>query len=144
MIEIRHTGLVTKDIKKSLTFWKKYLKFKIKNEMDESGNLIDKIMLYKDVKVKTYKLADKNNNLLELLYFKNSPKIKFKKIKPYENGFTHISVTIKNLNYLYKFMRKKKILFNSPPQKSADGKVLMTYCRTPEGAYLELVQELKK
>ena len=41
-------------------------------------------------------------------------------------------------------MRKKKILFNSPPQKSADGKVLMTYCRTPEGAYLELVQELKK
>ena len=63
MIEIRHTGLVTKDIKKSLTFWKKYLKFKIKNEMDESGNLIDKIMLYKDVKVKTYKLADKNNNL---------------------------------------------------------------------------------
>lgn len=144
MIEIRHTGLVTRDIKKSLIFWKKYLKFKIKKQMDESGKLIDQIMLYKNVEVRTFKLVDKNNNLLELLYFKNTPKIKFKKIKPYENGFTHISVTVKNLNYLYKSMKKKKISFNAIPQKSADGKVLMTYCRTPEGAYLELVQELEK
>ena len=101
-------------------------------------------MLYNNVKVKTYKLSDKNNNLLELLYFTNPPKTKFKKIKPYENGFTHISVTVYKLNNLYKFLRKKKVSFNSPPQKSADGNVLMTYCKTPEGAYLELVQELKK
>jgi catechol 2,3-dioxygenase-like lactoylglutathione lyase family enzyme len=32
MIKIRHTGLVTNDIKKSLIFWTKYLKFKIKKE----------------------------------------------------------------------------------------------------------------
>tara|TARA_A100000164_G_C21897941_1_gene768940 strand:+ start:161 stop:595 length:435 start_codon:yes stop_codon:yes gene_type:complete len=144
MIEIRHTGLVTNNIKASLTFWQKYLKFKIKKEMNEQGDLIDKIMLYKNVKVKTFKLVDINNNLLELLYFKNSPKTKFIKLKPYSNGFSHISLTVKNLNILYKFLKKKKISFNSKPQKSADGNVLMTYCKTPEGAYLELVQELKK
>ena len=38
--------------------------------MDESGKLIDQIMLYKNVRVKTYKLADKIIFLLELLYFK--------------------------------------------------------------------------
>ena len=118
MIKIRHTGLVTNDLKKSLIFWTKYLKFKIKKEMDESGNLIDKIMLYQDVKVRTYKLVDNNNMLLELLYFKNSPKIKNNKIKPYTNGFTHISITVKNLNNLYKFLKKKKIKFNSKPQIS--------------------------
>ena len=144
MIKIRHTGLVTNDLKKSLIFWTKYLKFKIKKEMDESGNLIDKIMLYQDVKVRTYKLVDNNNMLLELLHFKNSPKIKKNKIKPYTNGFTHISVTVKDLGKLYKFLIKKKIKFNSRPQMSADGNVMMTYCKTPEGAYLELVQELKK
>ena len=144
MIKIRHTGLVTIDLKKSLIFWTKYLKFKIKKEMDESGNLIDKIMLYQDVKVRTYKLVDNNNMLLELLYFKNSPKIKTNKIKPYTNGFTHISITVKNLNNLYKFLKKKKIKFNSKPEISLDGNVLMTYCRTPEGGFLELVQELKK
>ena len=143
MIKIRHTGLVTNNLKKSLKFWTKYLKFKIKKEMDEDGDLIDKIMLYQNVKVKTYKLVDNNNMLLELLYFKNSPKIKNNKIKPYTNGFTHISVTVKKLNNLYKFLKKNKIRFNSKPQVSIDGNVLMTYCRTPEGAFLELVEELK-
>tara|TARA_B110001450_G_scaffold249877_1_gene267804 strand:- start:95 stop:526 length:432 start_codon:yes stop_codon:yes gene_type:complete len=143
MIKIRHAGLVTNDLKKSLKFWTKYLKFKIKKKLDEDGDLIDKIMLYQNVKVKTYKLADNNNMLLELLYFKNSPKIKNNKIMPYTNGFTHISVTVKNLNNLYKFLKKNKIKFNSKPQVSIDGNVLMTYCRTPEGAFLELVEELK-
>ena len=139
---IRHTGLVTTNIKQSLLFWTKYLKFKIHKEMYEDGDLIDKIMLYKNVKLKTIKLKDQNNNLLELLYFKNRPKIKFCKIKPYSNGFTHISITVKNLNTLYKILQKKKIVFNSKPKISSDGNVIMTYCKTPEGAYLELVQEL--
>ena len=142
MIEIRHTGLVTKNIKESLLFWTKYLKFKIHKEMDEEGDLIDKIMLYKNAKLKTLKLKDKNNNLLELLYFKNPPKKKISNIMPYTNGFTHISVTVKNLNLTYKSLIKKKIKFNSKTKKSSDGNVLMKYYKTPEGAYLELVQEL--
>ena len=144
MSVIRHTGLVTKNIKESLKFWTKYLNFKIKKEMNESGNLIDKIMLYKNVNVKTYKLEDKNKCLLELLYFKNPPNKRNLKIKPYTNGFTHISLTVKNINLLYKYLKSKKIKFNSKPQKSEDGNVIMTYCKTPEGAYLELVEELKK
>ena len=144
MTKIRHTGLVTKDLKKSLNFWTKYLKLKIYKKMNEQGNLIDKIMLYKNVKLKTYKLADKNNQILELLYFKNSPKINKKFLKPYSNGFTHISITVEDINKLYKFLKSKKIIFNSKPQISEDGSVMMTYCKTPEGAFLELVQELKR
>ena len=64
-------------------------------------------MLYKNAKVKTYKLTDHNKMLLELLYFKNSPKIKKNNIKPYANGF--ISITVKNLNKLYIFLKKKKL-----------------------------------
>ena len=99
-------------------------------------------MLYKDVKVKTVKLRDTSGLLIELLSFKNSPRIKQNKIKPYSNGITHISLTVKNINILYKFLIKKKIKFNSEPRVSADGKVIMTYCKTPEGAFLELVQEI--
>ena len=32
MIEIRHTGIVTKNLKKSIKFWQKLLKFKIKKK----------------------------------------------------------------------------------------------------------------
>ena len=142
MIKIRHTGLVTKDLKKSLFFWNKLMKFKIKKRAIESGQLIDKIMEYRFSKVETIKLCDKSGMLLELLYFFNPPKIKKNSIKPFSNGFTHISITVKDINKIYKLLRNHNIKFNSKPTKSIDGRVLMTYCKTPEGAYLELVEEL--
>ena len=143
MVKIRHTGIVSKDIKKSLVFWNKYLGFKIQKDVNEKGSLIDEIMLYKNVKVRTIKMRDESQNLIELLYFENSPKIKNNFIKPYSKGITHISVTVKNIFKLYKFLKEKKIKFNSKPKLSEDGKVVMTYCKTPEGAFLELVQEMK-
>ena len=36
------------------------------------------------------------------------------------------------------------ITFNNKPQTSENGKVKFIYCKTPEGAYLELVEEAKK
>ena len=142
MIKIRHAGLVTYNLKKSLFFWNKVLKFKIKKRAIESGNLIDKIMKYNSVKVETIKLSDQSGMLLELLYFKNSPKKKKNLIRPYYNGFTHISLTLSDINKTYTKLKNMKIKFNSRPSKSMDGNVLMTYCKTPEGAYLELVEEL--
>ena len=142
MIKIRHIGIVTKNLKKTLDFWVKILGFKLKKTLNESGELIDKIIGYKNVKVKTIKLADSYGNFIEILYFFNSPKLKKINIKAYTTGYTHISLTVKNIKFIYKILKKKKIVFNSIPRKSADGKVLMTYCKTPEGAFLELVQEL--
>ena len=144
MIKIRHAGLVTYNLSKSLMFWKKKLKFKIKNRAIEGGDLIDKIMEYKSAEVETLKLSDTKGALLELLYFKNPPLKKKKIIKPYSNGFTHISITVRDIKKTYKSLKNMNIKFNSKPLESADGKVLMTYCKTPEGAYLELVQELRK
>ena len=142
MIRIRHTGLVTYNLSESLLFWNKKLKFKIKKRAIESGVLIDNIMGYKSAKVETLKLSDNKGALLELLHFKSSPFKKKKIIKPYSNGFTHISITVKDIMKIYLILKKINTKFNSKPMKSADGKVLMTYCRTPEGAFLELVQEL--
>jgi len=142
MIKIRHTGIVTKNLKKSLYFWVDLLGFKIKKKLNEKGELIDKVIGYKNVRVKTLKLEDSYKNLIELLYFSNPPRFKRTSIEPYTNGYTHISLTVKNIEFMYQIFKKKKIIFNSPPKRSADGMVKMTYCRTPEGAFLELVQEL--
>ena len=100
-------------------------------------------MEYNSAEVETVKLSDKSGMLLELLHFKNAPKKKKIFIKPYSNGFTHISITVKNIMKTYRNLKNINIKFNSRPLKSIDGNVLMTYCKTPEGAYLELVEELK-
>jgi len=142
MIKIRHTGIVTRNLKRSLLFWEKLIGFKEVNSQIESGNLIDSVLGYKNVKVKTIKLKDKKKNLIELLYFYNSPKFIKRKIDPYTLGYTHISITVKNIDSMYQNLKKKKIKFNSRPQITSDKKHKMTYCKTPEGAFLELVEEL--
>ena len=121
MNKIRHTGLVTNNLKKSLFFWNKILKFKIKKKTIESGSLIDKIMEYNKVRVETVKLSDNSGMILELLYFKNSPKKKRNFIKPYSIGFTHLSITVKNIMYIYNTLKKMNVKFNSIPSKSIDG-----------------------
>ncbi len=142
MIKIRHTGIVTKDLKKSLYFWKEYFKFKIKKDANEKGEALDKVLNFKNVKVRTLKLSDSYGNLIELLHFKSPISKDLRKLKTNSIGITHISLTVKNIEEIYKNL-KKKVKFNSRPMLSADKKVLMTYCRTPEGCFLELVQELK-
>ena len=144
MNRIRHTGLVTNNLKKSLFFWNKVLKLKIKKRALEKGDLIEKIMQYKKAHVETIKLVDTSGMILEILNFKNAPLQKKKPIKPYSYGFTHISLTVNNINKVYKKLKSINVDFNSEPTKSEDGTVMMTYCKTPEGAYLELVEELKK
>ena len=141
--EIRHIGLVVHDLKKSVNFWCKQLGFKIYKQLEEEGPFVDALIGYKNVKLKTVKISDQKGNLIELLYFKNPPnKKKHLKWKgaAYSRGFTHLALKVKNIESLYKSLRKKGIKFNSEPKISNDGKAKVTYCRTPEGVFLELVQ----
>ena len=55
---IRHTGIVTDDLKASLYFYKNLLGFRIK-KMIESGLVTDKISGLKNVRVETIKLYKK-------------------------------------------------------------------------------------
>ena len=123
MIKIRHTGIVSKNLKKSIYFWVNLIGFRIVKTLNEEGDLIDKIIGYKNAKVKTIKLEDNFKNLIEILFFLNSPKLLKTKIKPYSLGYTNISLTVKNINYLYKNLKKNKIIFNSAPKYQLMGKL---------------------
>jgi hypothetical protein len=142
MVLIRHTGLVTRNLKESIFFWCDLIGFKVYRDNIEYGQTLDKVLKIKNVKVRTLKLSDKKKNLLELLHFIYPTKKKKKSFFTDSEGYTHISITVKNINNLYTKLKKNKVKFNSPPEVSADGKVIMTYCLTPERSFLEIVEEL--
>ncbi len=142
---IRHTGIVTDNLKSSLKFYQKLLGFKIKKRMIESGNTIDKISNLKNTKVETVKMtAGKKTDMIELLYYhshkrkNNSKNYNISKI-----GISHFAVTVKNINITYRMFKRSGIKFISPPKLSKDGNVKVTFCRAPEGTLIELVQELR-
>ena len=140
MNTIRHTGIVTNNLKKSLWFWREQLKFKIKKTANERGDTIDSVLGYKNVKVRTIKLADNRENLIEILYFLNPPKVKKNKVFPYSNGITHLSITVKKLNNLYKKLKKNKVKFFSPPLKSPYDPVSTCFCYDPDNYLIQFVE----
>ena len=138
---IRHTGLVVSSINQSLRLWVDILDFKLLNHQLESGKHIDAMMGLVDVSVFTAKLTSSNGYMLELLEF-ISHSDSLNHIQPYTLGFTHIALTVDDLDLLIPKLIDYGFEFPSDPQLSSTGHVRVVYCRAPEGFLLELVQEV--
>ena len=141
---IRHTGIVVKDLNFILDFFVKILGFKIQIKALEKGIFIEEILNLKKVKVTTAKLKAPNGGMLEFLKFHNfNEKTKVLK-KIYSKGITHISLTVKNIEKLKKILIKKKIYILNKPKISPDKKVKVMFCRFSENFYIEFVEEIIK
>ena len=113
-LNVRHVGIVTNDLKKSINFYSKTLGFKIVRQMNETDPSLSNLMSLKKVKVKTVKMISKQNGMVELLSWK-SPKTKKKSLVAKLNlvGLTHFALTVKNLDFLYNKLKKKLNFFQN-------------------------------
>ena len=142
--QIRHTGLVVNDLELALHFWRDLLGFSIDKKMDESGPHIDAMMGLRNVEVTTVKMSAPEGGVIELLHFKSHPQKGGWSGKPYTTGFTHIALTVNNLDECYKTLSKYGVEFPASPQFSPDGAIKVIYCRGPEAILLELVEIIDK
>ena len=95
-LNLRHIGIVVKNLDKNINFFKKYFGFKVLNSQLEDGEIISKILKIKNLKVHTVKMIGKDGNKIELLKF-IKPKELIKKKKIYEAGITHFAISVKNV-----------------------------------------------
>lgn len=137
---IRHTGLVVADLPKAIEFWCGLMGFVVSRQMEESGPHIDAMMGLKDVRLTTAKLLAPDGNLLELLHFHSHPDKPEWQGKPYSTGFTHIALTVRNLDDAFQRLQETGVIFPARPQISPDGRVKVIYAQGPEGVLLELVE----
>lgn len=142
--EIRHTGLVVADLDNALSFWCDLLGLRVIKRLDESGPHIDAMMGLENVQMTTVKLAAPDGNVIELLHFHSHPDQPAWTGAPHSTGFTHVALTVDDLDAAYNKLAETGIIFNAPPQQSPDGYARVTYCRGPEGILLELVEVLQK
>lgn len=145
IINIRHTGLVVRDLNRSLRFYRDFLKLKPWKRNIEKSDYIDKVVGIKGAVLEWVKLKAKDGSLLEILQY-HSPKIKNGKVKNALSnrlGCSHIAFTVKNIDDVYNKMLNKGFICKNRPQVSPDGKAKLMYCHDPDGIILELVEELK-
>ena len=137
---IRHVGLVVADLEESLKFWCGTMGFVVSRQMEESGPHIDAMMGLQGVHVTTAKLAAPDGNLIELLKFHSHPDKPRWAGKPCSTGFTHIALTVKNLDETLYRLEQYAASPLGEPQLSPDGQVKVIYVAGPEGVLLELVE----
>jgi len=138
---IRHTGIVVKDLKASLYFYRDLLGFKIIKQRKELGEYIDNMSVLHGVKVTTVKMEAPDGQMIELLYYHSHPKEQ-KEREICDIGITHIAFTVDDLYRAYALLSAEGIFFNAPPQCSPNGYAKVTFCKAPEGTLIELVEVL--
>jgi len=136
---VRHTGIVVKDLKKSIYFYQDLLGFKITKEAEESGDFIDSVLAFRGIKVTTVKMVSPGGQMIELLYY-HSHLREQKQREICDIGIAHIALETDDLNYEYKRLMEEGISFNSPPRLSPDNNAKVAFCRAPEGTFVELVE----
>jgi catechol 2,3-dioxygenase-like lactoylglutathione lyase family enzyme len=139
---IRHTGLVVADMEKAIYFWCNILGFSIVKQLQEHGPHMDALLGLEDVIVTTTKISSPDNSMIELLYFHSHPDKNYWEGNVISTGFTHIALTVEDLDRTCAMLLKEGVTFDSPPQFSPDGYAKVTYGKGPEGVLLELVEVL--
>jgi len=146
VISFRHTGIVVRDINRSLDFYQNILGLKLFKRAVEKGDIIDNVTGIEGVELEWIKLKTPDNGLIELLEYKSQPEkrseIEFQKSNKF--GCSHIALTVSDINLLYDKLVELDLEPKSKPQTSSDGFVKLMYGYDPDGNIIEFVEEIKK
>ena len=139
----RHAGIVVSNINTASKIFKNYfgLKLLIKQKV-VNGSYISKLVGINNAKIKisVFSSADKTKyELLEYISQKGKKKIP---LKSNNIGLSHLSLTVKNIDKLYKNKKKYNVQFVSPPIINKEGNVKVSYVKIMDEIILELVEEL--
>lgn len=141
----RHVGLVVRNLEKSLSFYQNCFKLRIVSRDTETGPFMEKLVGIPGVILEWVKLQIPGGGLLELLQYHSHPDGKTtsapQNFPSNRLGCSHVALTVKNLDEVYRLITTCGGSCNSRPLDSPDGRVKVLYAHDPDGIILELVEE---
>lgn len=141
---IHHVSITTRDIARLKDFYCRFFGFDVLTEMQwEAGNaLADAICGLRDTAVKMV-LLRLNNACLEIFEFIQPMGKAGDPLRPVcDAGYSHICISVNDIDAAYKRLLDMGMKFNCPPQHMA-GLCSATYGRDPDGNLVEIMQPEK-
>ena len=144
-IALRHVGIVVSNLNKAIDLYRDFIGCElVAKYCDLSGRYQDKLTGIDNVEMDVAILRTQDNNRIELLEYKNYPGKKREPVLSNDIGASHFSITVENLDYLYKIRNNFDISFISKPLLSPDGFVKVAYVVLMNECIVELVNVLDK
>ena len=144
---IRHAAFVVRDLQISLKFYSDILGLKVYRRFIEEGDFIDNLTGIKSVKLEWVKLIIPKGGLIELLQYHSHPDpdtpCSLGRSSSNRLGCSHIALTVNDLSNLHKKIISNGFSCKSEPLIAPGGKAKILYCHDPDGAILELIEDLK-
>lgn len=137
----RHTGLVVRDLERSLAFYQALgLQFWMR-EM-ETGSFIETVVGIPGVQLEWAKLRAPDGSTVELLQYRSHPEYRPVETAPSNRlGCSHIAFTVYDLEATCALVVLLGGSTVNQPAEAPGGKVRVAYCHDPDGILMELVEE---
>ena len=138
----RHAGIIVNDVEKLKNFYTKNFKLKILCDIVEEGKYFSSLIGKKKSVAKVVKLGLHDDSYLEFIQFlEKKSKKKTRLNKDFkQKGKIHICFTVKNIETIFKKLRKEKIKFISKPLHSDFDPVKTCFFYDPEDNLIQLVE----
>lgn len=140
----RHTGLVVKDLERSLSFYRDLLGLELAARSREQGQYIESLVGIPGAVLEWAKLRIPGGHMVELLQYFSHPSPASPEELGCANrpGCSHLALTVSDIDTLFETLVLAGFKCNNAPQPSPDGKVKVMYAHDPDGIIVELVEEL--
>ena len=140
---IRHTGLVVRNLERSIAFYEA-LGLTTWKRKTETGAYIDTVVGIPAVKLEWAKLRAPDGSLVELMQYHSHPDIQPVEAVPSNRlGCSHIAFTVDNLTETCERIVQLGGSKVNDPVTAPHGKIRVAYCHDLDGILMELVEELE-
>ena len=141
VVGYRHTGIITKDIKKSLDFYQKIMGLEVIQEFTDTSDYINEITGLKGAEVHFIKLKAKDDTVLELLEYPSHPTNSLES-SIINVGVCHIAFRVENAEIAHDKLVQNSVKVLSRPVLSSEGIAKVFFCLDPDDVRVELVEML--
>ena len=140
-----HTGIVVKDMERSLAFYKDLLGLQEERNQVLEGDLVSQLVGYPDARLHVIYLSNGDmRHAVELIEYLEPPGESIHTSKLNAIGTVHIGVIVDDLDACYREMTAKGIRFVNPPFVREDAQYPWArkacYLQDPDGNWLELIE----
>jgi len=142
ILETRHTGIVVRDMEKSLRFWRDIMGLTVVVDFREGGEFIDTVQNLTGVRLRMAKLTAPDGSMIELLHDDAHPTPTAASNELCDRGIRHIAFSVADAENSWRTLRAEGCETLSEPITAPDGKARLFFARDPEGNLLEMVQVL--
>ena len=141
VIGYRHTGIIVKDMKESLYFYRDILGLEVIQDYSDNSDYINDITGISNADVHMIKLKSKDGTVLEILKYNNHPTDLIKQ-PIYNAGACHVALRVKSADTAYSILKKNGIRIISRPILSSEKIAKVFFCLDPNEVRIELVEML--